>query len=612
MEQRPGADLLVQGTPIQTLYGQYLANRFVVNRRYQRKLVWTSDEKSELIDSIARRMPIPLLLLAEPPEAGGVEIIDGLQRLNAIFSFIENAFPISFEGEAGYFDLATLADTKALSDQGVLVQGTPILSRDVCRGIVNYQLPISTFKDADERQIDEIFRRINSAGRQLGVQEIRQAGSTSSLAGAVRELSSTVRGDVSMGSLIPLAKMAVLAISDEGGTSGIDLDELFWTKNSILEREGIRESVDEELVLDLVLDVAYMPQLKSSGQSYRDSAYGLRDTAPSSSTQITEAAVLGKIATVGSDEVRDRFLRVLAELDEAISVSGQGFAPLVSRSDRRANRAFRRHFHMVFTAICELIFLESKEVVSPKRLAEALDGLFGRVTVPKGGGNFAGDTKRKVVDLVKAALAPAFVDSLDPRAEADRAATTRIKGILDLARTEEELIDVKMGFLDQDSLEFNSGMLEKILKTLSAMSNTQRVGSSGLILVGVVDPSVDGRSVLPEERASIVEYRNWEICGVQHELEIMQSDEDTAWNQLVNRASTASTLPSAYRDEVAERIRPVRFGGTHLLWMFEAPVVSSPVPYGEKFFVRRPSSNRELTGEALVRFVSQFSIASES
>src|SRR3981081_4431123 len=105
-------ELSVQGESIQQLSSQYTAKQFLVNRRYQRKLVWAVEEKSKLVDSVLKRLPIPLILLAEAAYKGvsRLEVIDGLQRLNALFSFIENEFPV----DGKYFDLQTLADTKFL------------------------------------------------------------------------------------------------------------------------------------------------------------------------------------------------------------------------------------------------------------------------------------------------------------------------------------------------------------------------------------------------------------------------------------------------------------------------------------------------------------------
>ena len=87
-----------RGMSVQEAYREFRDGNFRVNRRYQRKLVWTLEEKQKLVDSILEGYPIPLLLLAFSLRDDGTksfEILDGMQRLNAIFSFIENAFSLN-------------------------------------------------------------------------------------------------------------------------------------------------------------------------------------------------------------------------------------------------------------------------------------------------------------------------------------------------------------------------------------------------------------------------------------------------------------------------------------------------------------------------------------
>ena len=74
---------------IQSLYREFTENRLIVNRKYQRKLVWTLNEKQKLIESILNSFPIPNVLLAKTNESSELEIIDGMQRLHTIMSFIE-------------------------------------------------------------------------------------------------------------------------------------------------------------------------------------------------------------------------------------------------------------------------------------------------------------------------------------------------------------------------------------------------------------------------------------------------------------------------------------------------------------------------------------------
>ena len=132
-------DLSVVSESIQRIYNFYLEKKLIVNRRYQRKLVWSIDEKASFIDSIMREYPVPIILLAEiiNEDNTELEIIDGMQRLNAITSFIENEFSVNGE----FFDLETLAETKLRKDKGELLQKTPIIDRKKCADVTGYVIP---------------------------------------------------------------------------------------------------------------------------------------------------------------------------------------------------------------------------------------------------------------------------------------------------------------------------------------------------------------------------------------------------------------------------------------------------------------------------------------
>lgn len=90
---------------IQSVYENYVQKKYIVNRRYQRKLVWSLEEKEAFIDSIYRKYSVPLFLFAQSkPDIQQYEIIDGMQRLNAIFCFIENEFGLTINGsEKSYY-----------------------------------------------------------------------------------------------------------------------------------------------------------------------------------------------------------------------------------------------------------------------------------------------------------------------------------------------------------------------------------------------------------------------------------------------------------------------------------------------------------------------------
>ena len=109
MAKRP----IISGKVVERSYEDYRNDQYLVNRRYQRKLVWELEEKQAFIDSLANGYPVPLFLFAKCDYKGQErsEIIDGMQRLNAVFSFIENDYSAA-TGE--YFDLSATALTKEL------------------------------------------------------------------------------------------------------------------------------------------------------------------------------------------------------------------------------------------------------------------------------------------------------------------------------------------------------------------------------------------------------------------------------------------------------------------------------------------------------------------
>lgn len=51
---------------VEAVYANYVRGKYIVNRRYQRKLVWTIEEKRAFIDSLIKRYSVPLILFAKP------------------------------------------------------------------------------------------------------------------------------------------------------------------------------------------------------------------------------------------------------------------------------------------------------------------------------------------------------------------------------------------------------------------------------------------------------------------------------------------------------------------------------------------------------------------
>jgi len=359
------------------------------------------DEKEKLVDSMLRDLPLPLFLVAETTSdtAFLYELIDGLQRLNAIFAFLENEYPVANK----YFDLDSLADTKLRKDRGDLVQKEPRLAREESTTFANYTVALSVFRASDEANVEEVFRRINSGGRRLSRQSLRQAGTISPLADLVRVLSSRIRGDTSPSESVPLRRMPQLSITNYSLDYGVNVDEIFWVKNGVLRREDVRESLDEQLVLDMVIDCLIDP-LPTSGTRIRDDYYSYGDVNAGPSR--ASLAVGTAIEAQGEERATEAFMRAYDEVRTILASGDKKFSALIAAGS--GGRA-PCYFHGVFLAVYELLLKDGMRV---KNYAKANQGLVaigtGALNVPGGGGDWTGPAKRKAIDAVKGVLLSSF------------------------------------------------------------------------------------------------------------------------------------------------------------------------------------------------------------
>lgn len=589
-------ELTVQGQSVQSLYTQYANDNFLVNRRYQRKLVWAVHEKERLIDSIVAQLPIPLILLAEHQEerSSAFEIIDGLQRLNSIFAFIENEF--SYEGS--YFDLETLADTKYLRDANALVQKTPTLPRSVCLAIVNYQLPISIYRSATESSVDEVFRRINSSGRKLSLQEIRQAGVTSNLANLVRRLSAGVRGDATLTDILPLKEMPKISITSRNLPYGIADESIFWVKNGILDRDSVRESRDEELVLDLLLDILIRP-LPVTGSVYRNAAYG-RDVSSATSLPVVES----RIKTVGIETVSNRFVQTLDVIRKVVDISRSSLATwMITQTNPRG---IPRYFHTIFIALYDIQFQKNMEVDDFPGLTEALHGFWDRdLTITGGGGNWSGRRKEELNRSVVAQLEKFFKRKDDAVSVRKQEVSLQFEMEMNMALTESALFELKQGFTRMDGTgALDEASFNKVLRTASAMANRDP-GVTGYIFFGVADQSSDAQRIEELHGITGYELNQFTVTGTQHEMDLLNRSVDDHYRWLVQQIRN-SGLEQDFANSLADSLQPFHYRD-YLLWSMNPVAMGRPTSFEGEFYYRRGNSTEIAKGPEVAEIFKRFS-----
>jgi Protein of unknown function DUF262/Putative DNA-binding domain len=567
-------ELTVKGESIERVYTQFTEQRYFVNRRYQRKLVWTLDEKINFIDSIRSGYPVPIILFAEELgiKENRLEIIDGMQRLNAIMSFIENDYSVSGE----YFDLETMATTKLLLDTEKIKQKTPKMDRATCVKIAAYLLPISIYEFAVTESVDEVFRRINSGGRKLSRQELRSAGATGNFAQAVRKISTKVRGDDTFSDQLLLNEMKLISITNRDLDYGLPAQDVFWVKQGILSKEEIRQSRDEELVSDLV---AYMVSdaPPSSRTEYLDDFFSPSEN-DASKKRFTDIDTF--VQRRGIDEIILDFQRTLDQIRLVILDANSDFVKILFPKESLARAP--RYFQVVFLAFHELIVKQSKEISNMPALIKAMSNSGKNISV-KDGGRWSAEDRQKAVESYVGLIAKKFKKSkqVDP---ANVHWITQMENILAQSFTEQNLYDFKQGFLRLDGKHaFDDQSFEKILQTATGMANLAKE-SKGYVIVGVADTEATSKQITKLFKVKPTLFNRFYIVGIEHEALVNKKNLDQYFQLVVDKIRN-SKISEPLKSYIAQNVKSVRYHDKSV-FVIETKGQSIPSNYDGKYYVR--------------------------
>ena len=161
------------------LVRRFLQGSIVLNPDFQRNEVWDMKKRSQLIESLMLKIPLPMFYV-QSDEDGILTVVDGLQRLSTIRDFVLGEDYLNMKKDDG-------TRREELRGMGFKLKGLEFWSE--YEGKQFYQLPPKLQNRILEAQVQvtvihpttpevvrrNIFKRINTGGIQLNSQEIRNA-----------------------------------------------------------------------------------------------------------------------------------------------------------------------------------------------------------------------------------------------------------------------------------------------------------------------------------------------------------------------------------------------------------------------------------------------------
>lgn len=581
--------LTPRGMSIQEIYRQYSEKKFLVNRKYQRKLVWTVDEKQYLIDSILSDFPIPLILLAKT-EDDRLEVIDGLQRLNAIISFIENRFTVNEK----YFDTSQFSRAQQNSKNGLFkaVEETDrLLDPRLCANLLDYQLAVTIYPNSEETTITDIFGRINSGGKQLSPQEKRQAGMLDNLSETIRKIASEIRGDSSK-DLLELSEMPEISIDSNRENIGYGLiaEDIFWCKNGVIWKKQLRDSEDEEMILDLVASVLKDEPLAKSRELFNK----IYDPSTEEHKKLNKELIV-----YGVDRITHEIKVVFSILEEIFDSQK---TTIINVTNPKSRNPVKESFFSIFMAMFDLIVKEEKSPAENDKIVSALSGLQKKMTSTA---NYSLTSDRqKNIAITYGLIQKFFVKKDPPVLKHGAGLALDFENSIRRSKIESNRYECKQGFLNlSHKRKINNTLYSEIIETICGIANLGP-DEDGFLFIGVADKVDDAERIKTLDSIDYKTINNRYVVGIDRELALMEMKMDDYINKILGEIEKAN-LSEPLKSQVKSQIDIIDYKGLSVI-RIRIPKQSELSFIGTKSYIRENSQTIEMDAPKIVAISKLF------
>lgn len=155
---------------LETLHQKW-RNGDIVVPKFQRGYVWKPPQASKLIESFMMGLPVPPVFLATGEDERSI-VIDGMQRLMTVFSYLDGKYPDDSAYKGRKFQITGINEKSRLYGKTFWDLGDDD-QRRLKNAVLRATIVMQNEPQDDDSGIYEIFERLNTGGTSLEPQEVR-------------------------------------------------------------------------------------------------------------------------------------------------------------------------------------------------------------------------------------------------------------------------------------------------------------------------------------------------------------------------------------------------------------------------------------------------------
>ena len=243
---------------------------------------------------------------------------------------------------------------------------------------------------------------------------------------------------------------------------------------------------------------------------------------------------------------------------------------------------------MLFIAFHDLLLKQNKKIQNYRQLATLLKGIAtDHMAALNNRYKWLAHDRTRMVRAVCGVISSQFVarEGIDPTSQSW---VENLENILNQSRTESVCYDFKIGFhpLKGDNA-FNYELLSKVVKTLTAMSNSH--AGENFVIVGVANNKSDAIKFEQKYHSAPKTYGDFYITGIGDEASQNHKDID-AYQQKIQQLLEKEPIDAQTKRLIQRNVVFFKYYDKDVI-MFKIIRGEEPIRYDGKMYVRKLANN---------------------